>query len=127
MQWSLVVTKLMIFIKSKPKDDFNFMYNGKKRDFVDDFTYLEYFVIIMVNFRNQKNLVYNAIRASFSVIQKSRKLCLPMSLQLHLFSTMVVPILLYGSEFLGFEQVQSLEKIQLYFLKVCFEFKIFYA
>jgi hypothetical protein len=29
----------MIFSQTKPKDDFNFMYNGKKIDLVDNFTY----------------------------------------------------------------------------------------
>jgi hypothetical protein len=60
----------------------------------------------------------------FSVTtQKSRKLCLPISLQLHLFSSVVVPIFLYGSEVWGFEQVQILEKFQLYFCKFILNLK----
>jgi hypothetical protein len=42
--WNLVVneakTKVVVFSKSKPKDDFKFMYNGKKPYLVDNFTSL---------------------------------------------------------------------------------------
>jgi len=42
----------------------------------------------------------------FSVVKKSRKLNLPESIQLHLFNSIVVPILLYGCEVWGIENLQ---------------------
>jgi hypothetical protein len=55
--------------------------------------------------------------------QKSRNLWLPISLQLHLFNSMVVPILPEGSEVWGFEQVQILEKFQMHFCKFIMNLK----
>ena len=47
----------------------------------------------------------------FSVLRKSRKLHLPVDLQLQLFDSMVMPILLYGSEVTGFENTDILERL----------------
>ena len=45
----------------------------------------------------------------FSVLSKSRKFQLPIDLQLQLFDSMVVPILLDGSEVTGFENSEILD------------------
>ena len=37
----------------------------------------------------------------FSVLRKTRKLSLPIDVQLQMFDCMVSPILLYGSEYMG--------------------------
>ena len=42
-----------------------------------------------------------ARKAMYAVLQKSRKLQLPVDIQLQLFDSMVAPILLYGSEVTG--------------------------
>ena len=39
----------------------------------------------------------------FSVLRKTRKLCLPIDIQLQMFDSMISPILLYGSEVYGFD------------------------
>lgn len=54
----------------------------------------------------------------FSLIQKCRKLNLPISLQLQLFDTLISPILLYECEVYGFENSQIIEQFQLKFLKL---------
>lgn len=59
----------------------------------------------------------------FSVIQKSRKLNLPISLQLHLFDTMIAPILLYSSEVWGFENLKMVEQFQLKYCKYILNLK----
>ena len=55
-------------------------------------------------------------KAMFSILRKSRKLQLPVDLQLQLFDSMVVPILLYGSEITGFENFDVLERLCTQFL-----------
>ena len=54
-----------------------------------------------------------------AVIKKKRivNLHLPVDCQLKLFDQTIVPILLYGSETFGFENLQPLEKTHLNFLK----------
>ena len=47
----------------------------------------------------------------FSVLRKSRKLQLPIDLQLQLFDSMIVPILLLCSEVTGFEDSDILVKV----------------
>ena len=39
----------------------------------------------------------------YSLLHKSKVLCLPADIQLQLFDSMVAPILFYGSEFTGFD------------------------
>ena len=60
--------------------------------------------------------VEQARRAMFAVIQKSRKLGIPVSLQLHLFNVMIAPTLLYESEFWGCENLNIIQQFQ---LKIC--------
>ena len=59
----------------------------------------------------------------FSVVKKSRKLNLPVSIQLHLFNSMIVPILLYGCEVWGIEKIQIIEQLQLRFCKLILNLK----
>ena len=50
-------------------------------------------------------------KAMFSVLKKSRKLQLPIDLQLQLFDSMFVPILLYCFEVTDFESSDILESL----------------
>lgn len=59
----------------------------------------------------------------FSVLRKSRKLQLTIDLQLQLFDSMVVPILLYGSEVTGFENSEVLERLCTQFYKIVLNVK----
>ena len=54
----------------------------------------------------------------YSVISKSRRLGLPIITQLHLFDTIISPIMLYGCEIWGYSDVSILEKLHLKFLKM---------
>ena len=53
----------------------------------------------------------------FSVLRESRKLQLPVDLKIQFFDSMVVPILLYGSEVTGFENSDILERLCTQFYK----------
>ena len=68
-------------------------------------------------------MVEQARKAMFSVFRKSRKLQLPIDLQLHFFDNMIVPILLYGSEVAGFENSDILERLCTQFYKIILNVK----
>ena len=53
--------------------------------------------------------ILQAKRASYSLIAKARKFQLPVDMQLHLFDTCILPILLYGCEVWGFSKLQNIE------------------
>lgn len=86
---------------------------------VDDFDYLG----VRYNFngkfaKNKKRLIDQARKAMFFLMKKSRKLSLPIDIQLHLFESMIVPILLYRSEVWGCENVDIINQFQLKFCKM---------
>ena len=98
--------------------------NGKKLEILNDFSYLGILFNLNGSFCKAKSrLVEQARRAMFSVIQKSRKLNLPISLQLHLFDTMIAPILLYSSEVWGFENLKMVEQFQIKYCKYILNLK----
>ncbi len=53
--------------------------------------------------------ILQAKRANYSIIAKGRKFELPIDVQLHLFDTCILPILLYGCKVWGFSNIQSVE------------------
>ena len=53
----------------------------------------------------------------FALLRRSRQLDLPIDLQLELFDYLIMPILLYGCEIWGFENITMIEKIHLKYLK----------
>ena len=53
----------------------------------------------------------------YSVIGKYRKFDLPVDLQLELFRSMVVPVLLYGSEVWGYNVIRDVVILHIKFLK----------
>ena len=68
-------------------------------------------------------MVEQARKAMFSVLRKSQKLQLPIDLQLQLFDSMIVPILLHGSEVAGFENSDILERLCTQFYKIILNVK----
>jgi hypothetical protein len=53
--------------------------------------------------KNKSKLVNQGKKSLYSILKKSRKLNLPIDLQIELFDTMVAPVLLYGCEVWGSE------------------------
>ena len=73
---------------------------------MDDFSYLG----IKFNYngkfgKTKKHLVDQARKAMFSLVRKARKLFLPFDIQLHLFDSMITPILLYGTEMTNIDNI----------------------
>ena len=54
----------------------------------------------------------------FALISKARQLCLPVDIQLHLFDSLIMPILLYGCEIWGCENNSIIERLHLKFCKM---------
>ena len=114
----------MVFGRSKLKCTPDFFYNNKKLEVVSDFSYLGVLFNYNGNFSKTKaKLIEQARRAMFAVINKSRKLNLPESLQLHLFDTISMPILVYSSEVWGFENLRIIEQFQLKYCKLILNLK----
>ena len=81
-------------------------YYGTALDVETDFSYLGLtFEQKGKFFKALAQLIEQAKRTSFAVIRKSRKLNLPVDIQLKLFDHMIAPILLYGSEIWGYEKM----------------------
>ncbi len=127
-RWKLEVntkkTKVVIFSRGKIRKTRSFYYNDLKLDIVDDFGYLG----VQFNYngkfhKTKKHLCDQARKAMFSLVKKSRKLGLSLDLQLHLFDTMIVPILLYGTEVWGCENVDIINQFQLKYCKLLLKLK----
>ncbi len=126
--WKLNVnetkTKVIVFSKRKYKLKDNILFDGKVLESVDEFKYLG--VTFSTNGRFVKcktERVKKAQRAMFSVIKKSRAKHLPIDVQLHLFDSMVMPVLIYGCEIWGYEKVEPIEKLQLKFFRYILHLK----
>ena len=121
--WNLKInaskTKIVIFSKGKLRNKPDFVLINNHLEVVDDFDYLG----VRYNFngkfaKNKKRLIDQARKAMFSLMKKSRKLSLPIDIQLHLFESMIVPILFYGSEVWVSENVDIINQFQLKFCKM---------
>ena len=94
------------------------MHHGKALDTDTDFRYLGMTFDQKGNFFKARSwLIEQARRASFAVMRKSRKLNLPVDLQLKLFDTMIAPILFYGSEIWGYENCDMIESFHFKYCK----------
>jgi hypothetical protein len=105
-------TKIVIFNKRKITEKPVFTLNNEILNVVDDFTYLG--IIFMHNGSFSKNrikLLDQGRKVMYSMLKKCRSLGLPIDLQLKMFDTMVAPILLYGCEIWGFENINAIESL----------------
>lgn len=123
-QWKLSVngtkTKVVIFSrgKSRKKQD-PFFYMGTELEIVDDYTYLGIVFNYNGSFSKARKKRYDqASRAMFGLLRHCRKLELPFDISLELFDRMISPILLYGCELWGFEDITILERLHLKFCKL---------
>ena len=122
-KWNLTVnsskTKITIFGNRKAKSNtYKFLYNNSNLEIVETFRYLG----IVFNFNGKftmckKSLKAQAMKAMFSLLNKCRRLELPIDMQLELFDKTIVPILLYGCEIWGTDYCQLIESVHLRFCK----------
>ena len=112
-------TKITIFANKKSQQNPVFTYNGQHLDIDNDFVYLGTQFSYSGRFqRHNQRLVDKARKALFAKLRKSRKLHLPIDIQLQLFDSVVSPILLYASEVSGFENCDILENFCIQFYKL---------
>jgi hypothetical protein len=127
--WKLQVyiskTKVVIFSRSRLNtNDMNFKYNGESLNSATNFQYLGIIFSCKGSFNDAKaHLVQQARKAMFIVFRKARKLNLPIDMQLELFDTMVVPILLYGAEVWGFENCNIIGNFHMQFCRTILKVK----
>ena len=123
--WKLEVnaskTKIVIFKKRSSNLDVNpvFTFNGENTNIEDEFTYLGTIYMSNGSFcKNQSKLVSHGKKAIYSILKKCRHLNLPVDIQLELFDTMVLPVVMYGCEVWGFEKNNIRESFCLQFYKI---------
>ena len=96
----------------------SFFIAGTEIEIVKSFKYLG--VLFTKNGRfvqYVKHLSATACKAIYLLRKRIVNLHLPVDCQFKLFDQTIVPILLYGSEITGFENIRLLEKVHLDFLK----------
>ena len=128
-KWKLKVnvnkTKVIRFSNGKQKTQTKpLLYKGTAIDSVDSFKYLGILMNYNGNYHKAKKELHDqANKAMFSLLTKSQVLELPIDIQLDLFEKTVVPILLYGSEVWGFENMKIVETLHLRFCKYILKLK----
>ena len=120
--WKLKInvskSKVTVFSRGKIRNRPNFYFDENKLDVVDHYKYLG----LNFNFNGKftvakKELYEKGNRAMFSLLRKSRRLQLPIDIQLQLFDVLVKPVLLYGCEVWAHEGTDILEKLHHSFCK----------
>lgn len=122
-QWGLCVntakSKVMICSRGKVRNIPNFVLAGTHLEVVFDYMYLGVKFNYNGKFTKAKTYVYErASRSMFALLKKASKLVLPIDIQLHLFDSVVAPVLLYGSEVWACEDLSGIEKLHLRFCKM---------
>ena len=117
-------TKIMIFSGKKYVNRTNFLFYGENLEVVTQFKYLG----LVFNFNGKfnigvKQLRDQARRAMMSLLNKSRQLKLPISIQIELFHVLVRPILTYSSEVWGYANLELVESLHREYLKYILNLK----
>ena len=120
-QWKLNVniskTKILVFSKGRMLKK-EFLFNNIVLENVKEFKYLGIVFSRSGSFcKAKKHLCEQAQKAMYGVIRKIRQFNLPIDCQLDLFDKIVIPVLLYGCEIWGYENLELIERIHLKFLK----------
>lgn len=120
--WKLKIntskTKIVIFSKNKVKNNYGFKIYDKIIDIQDSYSYLGIVFNHNGNFCTaRKKLLEQAQKSMYALYKKIKNISIPVDLQLKLFDSLVAPVLLYASEIWGFENKNSIEKVQLQFCK----------
>ena len=112
-------TKIVIFSRGKVRRYPDFVFGTEKLDVVDEYVYLG----VKFNYNgNYKKMIAKQItqarKALYCMLTKARKLQLPIDIQCQLFDHLVLPILLYGSEVWGYEDLLQVEVFHRKFLRL---------
>ena len=93
--------KITIFSRGKTRNIPKFQFGETQLEVTDQYKYLG----LIFNFNGQFT---KAKKAMFALLRRGRQLQLPVDIMIHLFDTLVKPILLYGSEIWTHEVKSSL-------------------
>ena len=120
--WKLSVnamkTKVLIFSRGKVRKFPVFRFGEDEIDVVDDFVYLGVQVNYNGSFKKAiSKQVSQARKALFSMSLKVQRLKLPLDIQCELFDQHVLPILIYGCEMWGYEDLSQIEIFHRKFLR----------
>ena len=108
----------MVFARSKTRirNIRSFKFGNMDLDQVEDYIYLGICFNRNGSFVKAKRLLHDkASKAMYSLMQKGRRLNLPTDVMLKLFDMCIKPILVYGCEVWGYENVDILEKVHIKF------------
>ena len=127
-EWQICVncskTKIVVFGERKTQERCSYELFGEVIEKLDCYTYLGIVFHRRGGFKkSQEVLTKQAYRAMYSLISKGRKLQLPFDLMTELFYSLVVPIIIYGSEIWGYSMIKDIEKLQLKFMKMILNVK----
>ena len=119
--WKLKVnyskTKVLIF-GARKTNKFSFFINNNNIDIVKEFKYLGIYFSSSGSFlKCRKHVIEQANKALFQLFYKINNLNLPVDLQLKLFDHTIMPILTYGSEVWGYENLDLIEQFHCNFLR----------
>ena len=106
------------FSKRKGRQDYTVKLYDAELEIVDSLTYLG--IVFRYNgnvFDARKKLVEQSQKSLFAIYKKIRNQNISIDVQLKLFDSLVEPILLYGSEVWGYENLVTLERVHLQFCK----------
>ncbi len=121
-KWKLTVncskTKIVVFNRGRSLLNYNFQFDGKDIEIVDEYKYLGITFNCNGRFRSgQLHLVEQAKKAMYSVIGTSRNLDLPVEIQLEKYNSMVSPVQMYAAEVWGYNVIRDMELLHTKFLK----------
>ena len=110
-------TKIMIF-GARKVDNYRFTLGDRPLEITDKYHYLGVTFSSNGSFLNaRKHIVEQANKAMHYLFTRINNTDLPLDLALKLFDHTVLPILTYGSEVFGFENIDILERIHSIFLR----------
>ena len=111
-------TKVMVCSKGKIRNIPQFKYGTYDLQVVYEYVYLG--VKLSYNGKFKEHMLYAAAKgtkAMFGLLQKSRMLNLPTDINVHLFDSVISPVLLYGCEAWANNDPKIIEQIHLKFCK----------
>ena len=121
--WKLKIniekTKIIRFSKGKPKKTIqDFWLNGEIVELVKSYVYIGTTISFNGKFTEAiEKQINQAHRALFVIKSKKEKFNLPIDIVLDLFDKMILPVLLYGCEIWGFQNLENIEIFYRKFLK----------
>ena len=121
-------TKVVIFSRGKISKHRNFFFGSLPLEVVEEYVYLGMCFNYNGTFTKAiDKQIKQATKAMYSLLTKSRRLCLPIDITCDLFDKTVLPVLTYSCETWGCGNLSPVETFYKFFYQNSFEIKLFYA